>query len=356
MERAALSAIDLDPTDPNAYIRAAKVEADLKNYDQAIAFCKRAAEFSPDKPIAYANTLAYAEFATDVKSDAVVWAANNLLRRDWNALDINYHEQVNNRLPQLIKKFEKAGQKTDAIRQTLAEQTQRDLVIELVWLGPADLDLIVAEPSGSVCSATQKRTTGGGVLKSDVIEQKDEGRSELYTAAMAFSGTYKVTVKKVMGQPVGNNATLKVTKFKGTPKESFDLIVVNLKDNKPVEIALKGGTRTELSTIPEESEYRNSTTAAPASGGVSGLGGGFGTAGSVSSSSVTTATAQGVPMVNSMSEARLPGIGFNAADLRTSLKVNPDRQSVTVHANPVFGTGKDVTMPKVPLLPGGEGR
>jgi hypothetical protein len=291
-----------------------------------------------------------------VKSDAVVWAANNLLKRDWNALDINYHKQVNDRLPKLIKKFETSGQKTDAIRQTLAEQTQRDLVIELAWQGSADLDLIVAEPSGSVCSATQKRTTGGGVLKSDVIEQKDDGRSELYTAAMAFSGTYKVTVKRVMGRPLGDNAILKVTKFKGTPKESFDLIAVNLKDGKPVEIALKGGSRMELATVPEESEYRNTTTAAPASNNVSGLGGGCGSAGRLANSSLTTSSPQGLPVVNAASETRLPGIGSSAADLRASMKVNADRQSITYHVNPVFGTGKDVAMPKVPLLPGGEDR
>jgi hypothetical protein len=44
------------------------------------------------------------------------------------------------------------------LKKTLVEQTQRDLVIELLWIGSADLDLIVAEPTGSVCSAMQKRT------------------------------------------------------------------------------------------------------------------------------------------------------------------------------------------------------
>ena len=103
IERAAVSAIDLDPTDAKAYLKAAKVEAELKNHDQAIAFCQRAAEFAPDQPMAYANALAYAEYATDVKTDAVVWAAHNLLRRDWNTGDgINYHAQTKARLEKLI--------------------------------------------------------------------------------------------------------------------------------------------------------------------------------------------------------------------------------------------------------------
>ena len=232
IERAALSAIDLDPADSKAYLKAARVEADLKNHDQAIAFCKRAAQFSPDEPNAYANTLAYAEFATDVKTDAVIWAAHNLLQRDWNTADgIDYHKQVNERLPKLAAKLAAAGQKTDGIRKTLAEQTQRDLVIELLWQGPADLDLTVAEPGGSVCSATHKRTTGGGVLQSDVLEQTNEGdRSEIYTAALAFDGSYQVSVRKVLGRPSGNTVTIKVTKFQGTSKESHDLITIDLTD------------------------------------------------------------------------------------------------------------------------------
>jgi tetratricopeptide (TPR) repeat protein len=355
-ERAALSAIDLDPTDPKAYLKAAKVEAELKNHDQAVAFCKRAAEFAPDQPMAYANALAYAEHATDVKTDAVVWAANNLLKRDWNTADgIDYHGQTKVRLESLVAKYQAAGRKTDDLRKALAEQTQRDLVIELLWQGSADLDLIVTEPTGSVCSATNKRTTGGGVLRCDILEQGND-RSEAYTAAIAFSGTYKLTVKQAFGKPIGGTATIKVTRFKGTPKETHDLITIDLSDPKAVEVKLAGGSRTELATVTDDGdEGRASTTGAALTTGVSGFGGGFGTAGSLMTSPVTTATAQNLPVVSAATETRLPGIGSSAADLRASVKMNPDRQTYSVEVRPVFGTGKDVTMPKVPLLPGGEG-
>ena len=69
---------------------------------------------------------------------------------------------------------------------------------------------------------------------------------------------------------------------------------------------------------------------------------------------MTTASVQDLPVVMGTNETRLPGIGSNAADLRASFKVNPDRQTLNIHMNPVFGTGKSVTMPKVPLLPGGD--
>ena len=361
-ERAALSAIDLDPTDAKAYLKAAKVCDELKNHDKALAFAKRAAEYAPDQPVAYANALAYAEHATDaragVKTDAVMWAAHNLLRRDWNVGDgIDYHGQTKARLEKLIAKLSAAGQQTDDLKKALAEETQRDLEIRLGWQGPADLDLIVSEPGGSVCSAIQKRTTGGGVLKCDMLEQ-DSDRFEVYTAALAFKGSYTVTVKQAFGRPIGGTAQLAITKFKGTPKQSVDLVTIDLRNPKPIVIKLDGGSRTELATVTEsDNEFRDATTAAPVTPGVSGLGGGFGTAGSLLSSPVATSKPQNnLPVVASAQETRLPGLG-SAADLRASVKLNADRKTYRMEVNPVFSTaGRDVSLPKVPLLPGGEDR
>ncbi len=359
VERAAVSGIDLDPSDSKAYLKAAKAEANLKNHAQAIAFCKRAAECAPDQPVAYANALAYAEAGKDVQTDAVVWAVKGLQNRDWNTTDgINYHDQVKTRLPRLVEKAEKAGQKVDGLRKAMSEQTQRDLVIELLWQGAADLDLTVAEPNGSVCSATQKRTTGGGVLKCDILEQGGD-RSEQYTAALAFKGTYKVSVKQAFGKPIGGTATVKVTKFKGTPKESFDLITIDLTAPKTVEIKLEAGSRTELAAVSNDvegvlqtEEFRSEANRGGLSE-TSGFGGGFG---ALSGGATATSGRPNVPVVNEMTEKSLPGIGSTAADLRASVKVNADRQTMSFHVNPVFGTGKPVTMPKVPLIPGSEAK
>jgi hypothetical protein len=251
------------------------------------------------------------------------------------------------------------GQDTAALGKVITEQTQRDLVIELLWQGNADLDILVAEPSGSTCSSLNRRTTGGGVLKADILKQsKEKDRSEVYTAASAFSGTYKVGVKQAFGRPIGGKAVLKVTKFKGTPKEAVDLIDVSL-DGKPVEIKLDGGSRTTLADVSEEVtaiDLRSEATGAALTSGVSGLGGGFGTAGSALNSPVATTGGPALPVVAQATEMRMPGISHNTADLRATYKLNPDRKTFSVTVNPVF-TGKgEIAMPKVPLLPGGEGK
>jgi hypothetical protein len=256
--------------------------------------------------------------------------------------------------------------KADGVRKALVEQTQRDLVIELLWQGSADLDLTVAEPSGSLCSAATKRTYGGGVLKGDQLFQVESNsvdsgdRSEDYTAASAFSGTYKVNVKCAFGRAVGNTARIKVTRFKGTPKESHDLIEVNLTNPKPIEIKLEGGSRTELATLTADAtQVRLDATPGPAavaapSGVGKGMGGGFGTAGSMMSAPVGGSAGPAMPNVVASQERVLPGMG-SAADIRASYKLNADRQTYSVHVDPVFANGgKDVKLPKVPLLPGSE--
>jgi tetratricopeptide (TPR) repeat protein len=358
VERAAVSAIDLDPASAKAYLKAAKVEADLKNHSQAFAFCKRASECSPNDPTPYANALAYAEFASDVKSDAVMWAADNLLKRDWSSTDgIDYHREVKDRLPKLEAKLRAAGQDAAVLSKAIADESRRDLVIELLWQGNADLDLVVFEPSGSTCSATHKRTTGGGVLKADILEQRND-RSEVYTASSAFGGTYKVSAKQAFGRSIGGKATLRVTKFKGTPQERTDLLDVT-PGGRPVEIALEGGSRTALADVSEavtSLDLRAQSTGAALTSGVSGLGGGFSTAGGAMASPVATSGGPALPLVTPPSEERLPGISAAAADIRATYKLNPDRKTFSVTVNPVFAGKGEIAMPKVPLLPGGEGK
>ena len=170
----------------------------------------------------------------------------------------------------IARKLEAGGRKDDAIRlqALLAEPTTRDLVIELLWQGNrVDLDLLVIEPSGSRCSATYRRTTGGGVLKADVLEQMANtvnDRFETYSAVQAFSGTYTVLVKKALGDTPNGRATVKVTRFQGTPQH-VELFAVDLASPQPIQVRLDGGTRTELASIPaeEQRDLREDTTHAP---------------------------------------------------------------------------------------------
>lgn len=363
VERAALSAIDLDPQDPKAYLRAAKAEHDLGRNELAIDLCKRAAGLEPNLPAIYANALVYAETADGpaVKSDVVSWATRNLLRRDWPNDGVDHVKAAKESVQRIAQKLTAADRKEDAaaVLAAMAEEKHRDLTIELRWQGQADLDLAVNEPSGTDCDAAQKRTAGGGVLRSDILEQQDENRSEIYTAALAFNGTYTVNVKTALGRAIGNKATVKVTKFAGTDKEEVEVYTVDLTDakRKPVTLTMEGGSRTELATvIPDDvSEVRQISTASGQVGAATGVTAGFGAVDPATLNAANNpASAKNVaPIVGQRQEVRLPSVSPALPSMRLVGKVAAGSDTAEYFAQPVFaGKAVDIPTPKVQLLPG----
>jgi hypothetical protein len=258
----------------------------------------------------------------------------------------------------ILNKWKTDNRQADVERLTSAIEVERnrDLVIELLWQGTGDLDLTVTEPSGSTCTATAKRTIGGGVLRSDILEQADDNRSESYTAAEAFSGKYTVNVKTALGRAIGNKATLKVTKYAGTDRQSFDVITLNLANPTPVEINLEQGSRTQLATLPtDDVAMVTRTTHESLVSAPTGVVAGFGGADAATQDAVNTSTsAKAVaPLVATSQEVHLPSASPSLPAMRLIGKVTPGSDYAEYTAKPVFvGKATDIVMPKVPLIPG----
>jgi hypothetical protein len=352
IQRVAMSNVDLEPTEAKGYLKAAKVANENGQAAVAAAYCKKAAGLEPNLPTAYANALVYAGKANDVQADTIHWATANLLGRDWADDGVNYHEQTKARLTGLVEKFQKAGlgDQVERFQKLLDAEKKRDLVIELRWQGEADLDLSVTEPSGSTANPTHKRTVGGGVLKADVLEQQGN-RSEVYTAAAAMSGTYKVTAKKALGRTIGTTVQVVVTKHQGTDKQASEFYTLDLSDPKAVvEINLTDGSRTQLAELPTDDapDARQETTAA-----ASAVNKGFGGGAAGTSSGTANATKTNLPVVVQPLETRFAGVTPTAPSMRAVADVTADRKAVKVTANPVFtGKAADLDLPKVSLLPG----
>jgi tetratricopeptide (TPR) repeat protein len=363
VERAAMSAVDLAPRDPKAYLRAAKAESELGQHDAAVGLCKKAASIEPNLPTAYANALVYLERSGDAKCDTVAWAAANLLSRDWANDGTDYAKAARERVLRLAGKLTSLGRDADAavLTKTLNETKTRDLVIELAWQGTADLELHVAEPNGSVCSPDMKRTVGGGVLRTNLLDQKDDARSATYTAAEAFSGSYKVSVKTALGRAIGNKASLKVIRHAGTPDEVFELFDIDLSTGKPAEFVLEKGSRTDLASLPPEeiSPERMLTTAGPRTLAPSGFTGGSGRPDSASTIAATNpiTAANTIPLVRQSVEVPMPSNTAGVAGMRMVATVGPDKKGVEYSANAVFaGPAVEIPVPKMRLLPGANGR
>ncbi|MGL6076906.1 MAG: VWA domain-containing protein [Fimbriiglobus sp.] len=350
VERASLSSIDMDPTSSSNYLQAAKAESQLGNHEIALAYCQRAAHLEPNSPNAYANALVYADRVTDVKSDAIHWAATNLLKRDWGMDEINYHAETKQRVSTMATKLTGQGRQAEATRLAAltVDNKNRDIVIELLYQGRADLDLSVVEPNGSICSATHKRTTAGGLLKSDIMEQRDEDRSEVYTAAEAFPGQYKIQVRSVLGTPINNRARIKVTKNIGTPEQSVEVFSLDLSKETSVSVTLNQGSRKELASMPDQSrETQMDSTQSIDSVNRGSFSAGFGDR-FTSESSLKSA----LPTVKPTVESRLTGISEGQPGMRFEAKLAPDRKNVVMSAKPVFtGTAVNIPMPRINLLP-----
>ncbi|MFO0844433.1 MAG: vWA domain-containing protein [Gemmataceae bacterium] len=243
IERAEVSAADLQPLDARGYLVAARALAEDRNYERALSFCKQAADLSPGVPHAYADASRYAEMARD--AGAMRWATAALLRQDWPHRDRELRQGALDRIESLAGKLGKA--EGDRLRGVAQGQRRRDLVIKLVWQGEADLDLKVEEPTGSVCTPLARQTIGGGTLVADTAEA-----AESYAAAEAFSGEYRVLVERVWGKPLGGKAQLKVIRHQGTPDETEELVTVRVSGTvaEPVAVRLAGGRRTRTASVP----------------------------------------------------------------------------------------------------------
>ncbi len=354
--RAEMSGIDLEPTNPKAFLQAANAAGNNNRYDLALAYLKRAADLEPNTPAAYLNALTLAGRTDGVTSDVVDWAATNLFARDWANDGFDVKKLGTEKLAKLAEKYQNTPRKAEIDRLVeLATKPKRDLVIELRYQGKAvDLDLIVAEPTGGVASSTAKRTSGGGVLVGDVLETNDD-QKEVYTAAQAYSGTYRAKVVSVMGRPIGNKATLVVTKFAGTDRQVMETYSVDLANPKTFEITLDGGSRTELATVPaDDNTDRTLTTGTSMTTAPSGMSGGVGSAAaSALNADAGSRTSSALPTVVKSVETKLPGVSPSSPGLRIEQALTPDRTATKLTVSPVFAGMGNLPMPKVGLLPGG---
>jgi hypothetical protein len=228
---------------------------ELKHPEAALAFCRQAALLEPNVAGSYRDALTYAAKAND--KDGMDWAAGRLLSHDWPTDNNKLHEDAEGRLREMATALT-ASQQTGAADQLLArlqDTRRRDLEITLLWQNdatPADLELLVEEPTGSLCSWRNRQTVGGGLLLGGAIGEK----KETYIAAESFTGTYRVRVERMFGHPLGDKAQLRIVRHKGTPQEHEEIVTVAVPrgvsdtTKDPLLVKLDGGRRTHVAEVP----------------------------------------------------------------------------------------------------------
>lgn len=368
IERARLSVIDLEPKNPQAYVAAADALNNNGNPDGALRLAKIAAKLQPNVPDVYVNALAYAENPKATASyDVSAFVATGLLGRDWPMETPATKAKAKAMLLDAVKKLDAQNKKADAerVKALLEAEKKRDLVVELLWSGPADLDLRVKEPTGSTCTATHPLTTGGGSLKGDLPGQKDDTRNEIYSATTAFNGTYIVTVDHVSGRSLGKKAQVKVTKYQGTPNETVEYHTLDLGTQTELKVTLEQGRRVDLALIPSPTDVAKYRVAPDANfdvmnklraltgskKAVAGMSGGVSTAYNPATSAAVanarTKRHDDVSWTTRFGE-RSPG-----AEIQSTTTVRADG-STAMKATPVFDAIPKDARVKLDIIPGSE--
>jgi hypothetical protein len=244
VERALLSRIDFTAADvPNMLVSAAYLTR-FGGTAQSLHLYRQASRLAPFRPEPYALGLKLAQPQKDMA--ALQWSATGILTNVWTADYAKWHKLAEAAADEAERSLRAEGKQTeaDSLREAMRAASQRDLMLKLTWSGDADLDLVVEEPLGTVCSFASPQTAAGGFFIHDGYGPKPSRCYEEYVCPVAPSGGYVARIKYVSGNVVGKRAQLTVITHRGTAEENTTAQTVILDaPDKAIRVTLEGGRR-----------------------------------------------------------------------------------------------------------------
>jgi len=249
IERAVMSAVDFAAS-PADLMYVGKYLAQLGLHARALQVYRQAAALDPMRPEPYLLGLQSAHTMADL--DGLKWVSVGILSQAWPKeqtdiwrAGVGVAEEVLARL-----RAEKRTKEADAFRALLDEAVTRDCVAIVTWTGDGDVDLVIEEPSGTLCSLRNPRTTAGGILLGDAITQAGRdsygGHSEVYVCPRGFDGKYRMLVRRVWGNVVAGKVNVEIMTHYRTPQGLDVRRKIPLdKDKALVIFELKDGRRKE---------------------------------------------------------------------------------------------------------------
>ena len=213
MERVLMSAIDFSQ-DIESMMYIALYMSRIGLHERALKVLQDVSTLNPYRHEPYVHGLVLAKKLDNL--EAKKWATLGILQQAWT----NKHrrlEQDARRTAEAVlfelRKNEK-NKEADEFETVLKKSAVRDCRIVVRWTGDADIDLQVQEPTGTVCSLRNSRTTSGGVMLGDTFAQKGqvpaEGYMESYICPQGFTGEYRLFVQRVWGNVVAGKVTVDI--------------------------------------------------------------------------------------------------------------------------------------------------
>jgi tetratricopeptide (TPR) repeat protein len=249
VERAIMSAVDMAQTPLDLMFIG--IYLNQLGFDaRALKVYEDVTKLAPGMPQPYVYGLRTANRLGDM--EGVQWATLGILSQAWSADQANIWKEGLFAAKAALEKLrnEKMTAAAEKYEKALNEAIRRDAVVRVSWTGEADIDLIVEDPSGAVCSTRSPRSAGGGLLVGDSGAQMgdnvSEGRSEIYVCPAGFSGTYRVLVRRVWGKPTAGKVNVEViTHFRSGEAKRQQQSIALENDEAVVAFDLADGRRTE---------------------------------------------------------------------------------------------------------------
>ncbi|MEY3206599.1 MAG: hypothetical protein RLZZ21_2930, partial [Planctomycetota bacterium] len=221
VERVLLSGADF-ATSPVDLLSLANYLARFGSDRQALRLCRQVVMLDPANREAFGLAMTLADRADDVA--ALKWSCPGVLANEWPVGQQDIATRAARLAEATIERLAKDGKADDAaaFRAAIEQAKARDLVIEIAWTGDADVDMLVEEPTGTVCSREASRSTSGGTLLADErcpTDPSGQVHRERYAATLAFPGTYRALVRRSTGKVNADTITVEMTMHKGTKHE-----------------------------------------------------------------------------------------------------------------------------------------
>lgn len=219
LERALMSAVDFSGSFEDV-IYVAQYMATHGLEERAMKVFHQVALMDPSRTEPYVLGL---KLANRIESTSdIQWACLGILSQAWPKKERQVEETAHRTALALLKQLEEQGKTEEAaqFRGELDSAMARDCKVVVSWAGDADVDVFIEEPSGTICSYRNPRTTSGGVMLEDNMSRGGKvptaGYSETYVCPQAFSGQYRIAVRRVWGKVTAGKVNIDIYTHFGT--------------------------------------------------------------------------------------------------------------------------------------------
>jgi hypothetical protein len=249
IERAVMSAVDFaGNTSDLMYVGAYLMNMGMNQ--RALDIFRQVSAVEPLRPEPYMLGLKAARATGNL--DGLRWASLGILGQAWPKEHRAVWQAGLGVAEEVLAKLKAEGRtrEADEFLAALDKAVERDCIVIVNYTGDAQLDLVVQEPTGSVCSFRMPRTASGGALLGDAIAQANGdnggGKSEVYVCPQGFDGTYRMAIHRVFGNVTAGKVHVKVmTHYRGKNAVSVEKTIPLVKDEAQIAFDLKDGRRKE---------------------------------------------------------------------------------------------------------------